>query len=296
MKLKNIIIIILSIVILATVTGIIFIVSGSPAENDYTEFYLMDAEGMAEDYPAALASGETANLTLGIINHENAVMEYEAWLYMDDISLSRFYPISLEPEQTWQENINFTATGATTTANLTAAVKPQDNRLLLDSVEKLQAGDYIKIGEETVRVQALECNTALLAEPLLMPHAAGDGVTGMRKLDIYLHKVRHLDEDTSLSLWLGRETAGLSVINEGEAAAEYKFAVVLAGSDGIIGTESTKDMELRAGEEREWDLSYAPVAEWPKSMDFTLYRDGSPVYQEKLEGEYPHLRLWFSVY
>jgi len=48
----------------------------------FTEFYLLGSKGIADDYPQNLTTNDTANVIIGIVNHEYKQMNYtiELWL------------------------------------------------------------------------------------------------------------------------------------------------------------------------------------------------------------------------
>jgi uncharacterized membrane protein len=94
--------------ILAVCGTILIIVLPQPAEP-FTELYLLGASGKASEYPTNLTVGQTANVTVGVVNHENAVVKYTlvATLSNKTITTESF---SLANNQQWQHSIPFTPT------------------------------------------------------------------------------------------------------------------------------------------------------------------------------------------
>ena len=84
------------------------IVLPQPGEP-FTELYLLGASGKASDYPTNLTVGQKANVTVGVVNHENADVNYTlvATLTNKTITTESF---SLANNQAWQGSISFTAT------------------------------------------------------------------------------------------------------------------------------------------------------------------------------------------
>ncbi len=57
--------------------GFIGYVIAVPKEGDrFTEFYILGIDGKAENYPAQVVKGETVELIIGLVNHEDEVMNY----------------------------------------------------------------------------------------------------------------------------------------------------------------------------------------------------------------------------
>jgi len=81
-KSEKILTIILIICIVIAVSLLIYVISTPKQGEQFTEFYLLGSNHLASDYPTNLTLGENAAVILGIINHENTLMDYsvEIWL------------------------------------------------------------------------------------------------------------------------------------------------------------------------------------------------------------------------
>ena len=97
-----------AVLILAVCGTILIIVLPQPSEP-FTELYLLGASGTASQYPTNLTVGQTANVTVGVVNHENADVNYTlvATLNNKTITTESF---SLANNQQWQNSISFKAT------------------------------------------------------------------------------------------------------------------------------------------------------------------------------------------
>jgi len=93
--------------ILAVCGTVLIIVLPQPSEP-FTELYLLGASGNASGYPTNLTVGQMANVTVGVVNHENADVNYTlvATLNNSTITTESF---SLANNQNWQNSISFTA-------------------------------------------------------------------------------------------------------------------------------------------------------------------------------------------
>jgi len=97
-----------AVLILAICGTILIIVLPQPGEP-FTELFLLGASGKASDYPTNLTVGQTANVTVGVVNHENADANYTlvATLNNKTITTESF---SLANNQQWQGSVSFNAT------------------------------------------------------------------------------------------------------------------------------------------------------------------------------------------
>lgn len=78
-------IIIISIIIAAGST--VYILINPDKGEKFTEFYILGADGKAGNYPTNLTLGETANLTIGVVNHEDAATSYHLLVKLDGKTL-----------------------------------------------------------------------------------------------------------------------------------------------------------------------------------------------------------------
>jgi uncharacterized membrane protein len=67
--------ILMIIILLATLTVIYTIIFPPPIDN-YTEFYILGADEKAGNYPTNLTLGQSANVTIGVVNHEHQTTNY----------------------------------------------------------------------------------------------------------------------------------------------------------------------------------------------------------------------------
>ena len=66
--------------------------------EQFTDFYILGHQGIAEDYPTYLTAGENTSLILGVANHEGQTIEYtiEVWL----INQTKFYNETTKKNET----------------------------------------------------------------------------------------------------------------------------------------------------------------------------------------------------
>jgi uncharacterized membrane protein len=103
---------VLSIVLVFTVLGLlgvlVYTIAVPRTSEQYTEFYVLNSEGKAEDYPENIVLGETGSVILGIINHERLPTTYTVDIQIDGSGLGMIGPITLQDEEKAEVIAEFT--------------------------------------------------------------------------------------------------------------------------------------------------------------------------------------------
>lgn len=124
-KLEKALTIILILAILISIATLIYIILNPRQAESFTEFYILGPKGKASDYPTKLFVNQNASLIIGIVNHEQKVVNYtvEIWLvkaslenglkienmfYLDSFSVELEHkPLSERWEPQWEMFYNF---------------------------------------------------------------------------------------------------------------------------------------------------------------------------------------------
>jgi uncharacterized membrane protein len=81
-----------------------------PGEH-FTEFYILDAQGLSMDYPREVAAGQPIVFNLGIANHEGERSQYKIVVARSgEQALATAGPISLAAGETWEGSVAFELT------------------------------------------------------------------------------------------------------------------------------------------------------------------------------------------
>ncbi|MEN4017610.1 MAG: DUF1616 domain-containing protein [Methanobacterium sp.] len=78
---------ILIIMLIAAVAATIYIIVNPNPGEKFTEFYILGTDGKAGNYPSNLTAGQTGNLTVGIVNHEQSTVTYNLVIKLNDKQL-----------------------------------------------------------------------------------------------------------------------------------------------------------------------------------------------------------------
>jgi uncharacterized membrane protein len=81
-KLDKSVNVILVVFIVLIVVLLVYVIVRPKTGEQFTEFYILNSKGMAENYPIYLNAGENASVILGLANHEGQAIHYtiEVWL------------------------------------------------------------------------------------------------------------------------------------------------------------------------------------------------------------------------
>jgi uncharacterized membrane protein len=69
--------IILIILLIAAISATVYIIVNPNPGEKFTEFYILGNGDKAGNYPTDLSLGETGNVTIGIVNHEQSITTYK---------------------------------------------------------------------------------------------------------------------------------------------------------------------------------------------------------------------------
>lgn len=105
---------VLIVVILAAIGMLVFVAQSPRVEEKFTEFYILDSEGQAENYPDVLILGEEAQVTIGIVNREQEATDYIIKIFVSGQQVKEVKTMTLAREESWEKVVSFapTAVGA----------------------------------------------------------------------------------------------------------------------------------------------------------------------------------------
>lgn len=86
------------------------VLGGSRVGETFTEFYVLGPGGKAEGYPGRLFVGQSAEVILGVVNHEGREARYTIQIRAGEDLLRTLGPITLTHEQKWEERVRFSPT------------------------------------------------------------------------------------------------------------------------------------------------------------------------------------------
>jgi uncharacterized membrane protein len=98
--------VILVIVIILSVSALVYVVVTPKQGEKFTEFYILGQKGKAYDYPTSVAPGQNSTVIVGIVNHEYVTVNYTMRMAIQNSTfLSR--DVRLEDNQTWERPVSY---------------------------------------------------------------------------------------------------------------------------------------------------------------------------------------------
>ncbi len=105
--LNRVLMIAVALAVFGAVATTMYVIVRPGAEEQFTEFYILDSQGKAAEYPEEVRVGEEATLILGIVNHENGVVSYRVEIRFQGVTGDVVGPVVLGDEEEWQETVGF---------------------------------------------------------------------------------------------------------------------------------------------------------------------------------------------
>jgi uncharacterized membrane protein len=98
----------LAVIVIGAASTLVYVVAHPKAQEPFTNFYVLGAEEMMENYPKQLSIGVPAFVTLGIDNHENKDTSYSIKVTSDGAEIQSLGPILLTSEGKWSGEAKLT--------------------------------------------------------------------------------------------------------------------------------------------------------------------------------------------
>lgn len=100
--------IVLVLVLLGAFGALGYIIATPKVGEEFTEFYLLGAEGRAADYPEELVVGEEGKVIVGVVNQEHEAASYRLEVRVGGVKNNEMEPIVLEHGGKWEGEVGFT--------------------------------------------------------------------------------------------------------------------------------------------------------------------------------------------
>ena len=99
--------IVLILISVSTIGALTYSIAVPPITERFTEFYVLNSEGKADNYPRDLAVGEQAKVIIGVVNREHETASYVLEVKINGTSNNTAVPLILNQAEKWQETITF---------------------------------------------------------------------------------------------------------------------------------------------------------------------------------------------
>lgn len=109
---QNRIVLYLLIGIVIVLTAAIICISVIPTKGDrFTEFYVLNKDGKASDYPSEISAGHPVSVKLGIINREGADAKYRIQVTANGAIINTIETGTVPNGQKWERSVDIDSGG-----------------------------------------------------------------------------------------------------------------------------------------------------------------------------------------
>ena len=99
--------ILLVVAVVAALGSLGYAIAVPKQDEGFTEFYILGAEGKAEDYPKEVRVGEPSDIVIGVVNHEQQPASYRVRITIDGIEVGEVDIGTLAHEEKREESVSF---------------------------------------------------------------------------------------------------------------------------------------------------------------------------------------------
>ncbi len=104
---RKILIAILLVAIVTAVGYLGYVIASPKPGQEFSEFYILNIEGEAKDYPQQIVLGEAVDIIIGVVNHEYKPTSYRVDITLDGIDNKEIRIDELAHVEMFQEMVSF---------------------------------------------------------------------------------------------------------------------------------------------------------------------------------------------
>lgn len=101
-KLNKALTVILLVIIIGLIAAIVYLAVTPQPGDRFTEFYILNRDGKASDYPNKMVAGQPAALIIGIVNHEGRAASYRVQVRSGGAIIKTIQTDILQDKQKWE--------------------------------------------------------------------------------------------------------------------------------------------------------------------------------------------------
>ena len=107
-KRDKIITVVLAVMVIGAIGTLVYVIKQPREVEKFTEFYVLNDEGKASDYPGTVVLGQSAQVIMGIINHENETAAYKIEITLGGENIQEIGPFNLNAEEKQEQEVTIT--------------------------------------------------------------------------------------------------------------------------------------------------------------------------------------------
>jgi uncharacterized membrane protein len=106
-KLNRVLFVFLAVAIVVALGFIVFLAVTPQKSEKFTEFYILNTEGKAKDYPEQVIVDNPVDILIGVVNHEYQPVNYKIEIKMHSTEIGEANTGTLAYQQKWEEKVSF---------------------------------------------------------------------------------------------------------------------------------------------------------------------------------------------
>ena len=97
----------LALAILLAIGSLVYVIATPEEGERFTEFYILNVDGQAENYPQQVEAGEPVELIIGVVNHEYEALSYRVDIVIDGAQNKEIAIDELAHQEKWESVVSF---------------------------------------------------------------------------------------------------------------------------------------------------------------------------------------------
>ena len=106
-SLERILTLILGVLLILSIFLTVYLIYVPKVEARFTEFYILNSEYKAYDYPTEIYINESHIVIIGVRNYEYRPMKYKIWVFLSNKTYDYNYTINMTPEERWNGTLSY---------------------------------------------------------------------------------------------------------------------------------------------------------------------------------------------
>jgi uncharacterized membrane protein len=105
---EKIVNLVLAAMVIGAIGSLVYAIRQPRNGEKFTEFYVLNDKGKASNYPSTIFLGQSAQVILGVINHENGATAYKIEIRLGGKNIQEIGPFNLDAEEKREQKVTIT--------------------------------------------------------------------------------------------------------------------------------------------------------------------------------------------
>jgi uncharacterized membrane protein len=105
---EKIVNLVLAAMVIGAIGSLVYAIRQPRNGEKFTEFYVLNDKGKASNYPSTIFLGQSCQVILGVINHENGATTYKIEITLDGKNIREIGPFNLDAEEKREQKVTIT--------------------------------------------------------------------------------------------------------------------------------------------------------------------------------------------